>query len=636
MSVSREYAFRLVAAMTRPQKQAVLLCIDAVLAPVALVAAIMLIHDADVPPAWREALPAFLPVVAILAGLVSMMTRLHRIQLKAIETQGMTTLAFAAFLLTASSAICLVFKGGVLPPTLSIMLGILWFLMSVGTRLSMLSMLRRVLRQGRPPNRVLIYGAGTTGVQLAAALRPHPTIVPVAFVDDNPALQTLSISGLRVMAPDRIGTLARRHDVSRVLLAMPSASPARQVQLARRLEDQGLKVMTLPSFAQLVGEEALVDHLAPVTPGRFLNRPVIDPIRPEGAATYTDRVVLVSGAGGSIGSELCRQLLTARPRRLVLFEVSEYALYAIDRELRDIARDLKVEIVPVLGTVTDTRLTQMVMRRYGVEVVFHAAAYKHVPLVEANPLAGLANNVLGTRSFAEASRNAGVERFILISTDKAVRPTSVMGASKRLAEMVVQDLAARSSGTVFSMVRFGNVLGSSGSVIPLFRDQIARGGPVTLTHPDVTRFFMTVAEAARLVMLAGAFSGQDCGGEVFVLDMGQPIRIGELARQMIEAAGCTLRDAGNPDGDIEIVVTGLRPGEKLHEELLLGNGLLATPHPKILRARETCLSEAETALALRSLRNLLAAGDEAAVLPLLARWVEGFQPEGSVILASTA
>ena len=636
MSALREYAFRIIEGMSRPQKQAVLLCVDAGLASLAFMAALGLVHDGRVPLAAQKALPIVLPAVAVLAAVLSMLTRLHRIQLKAIETQGVTVVACTAALLTLASFLGLAVLGGPFAPTLAILLGILWFLMSVGARFAMLKMLRRVLRQGRPQNRVLIYGAGTTGVQLAAALRPHPTIVPVGFVDDNAALQGLSISGLRVVAPDRIGTLARRRNVSRVLLAMPSASPARQVQLARRLEDQGLKVMTLPSFAQLVGEEALVDHLAPVTPGRFLNRPVIDPIRPEGAATYTDRVVLVSGAGGSIGSELCRQLLTARPRRLVLFEVSEFALYAIDRELRDIARDLKVEIVPVLGTVTDTRLTQMVMRRYGVEVVFHAAAYKHVPLVEANPLAGLANNVLGTRSFAEAAHSAGVERFILISTDKAVRPTSVMGASKRLAEMVVQDLAARSTGTVFSMVRFGNVLGSSGSVIPLFRDQIARGGPVTLTHQDVTRFFMTITEAARLVMLAGAFSGQDCGGEVFVLDMGEPVRIGELARQMIEAAGCTLRDADNPDGDIEIVVTGLRPGEKLHEELLLGNGLLATPHPKILRARETCLSEAETALALRSLRNLLAAGDEAAVLPLLARWVEGFRPEEPVLLAHTA
>jgi FlaA1/EpsC-like NDP-sugar epimerase len=343
-------------------------------------------------------------------------------------------------------------------------------------------------------------------------------------------------------------------------------------------------------------------------------------------AAYADRNILVTGAGGTIGSELCRQLMSYRPRKIVLFEVSEVALYDVDRELRERADIGNTEIVPVLGTVTDSRAARSAMTDHGIEVVLHAAAYKHVPLVEANPIAGMSNNVLGTRTLADAADEAGVERFILISTDKAVRPTNVMGASKRLAELVIQDLAKRSRKTVFSMVRFGNVLGSSGSVVPLFKEQIAKGGPITLTHDDVTRYFMTISEAVRLVLLAGSFShsGSQSGGDVFVLDMGKPMRIRDLAEQMVQAAGYTVRDAAHPEGDIEITMIGLRPGEKLHEELLIGEGLLTTPHSKILRAREVSLSELDMAKALQSLRNAMATGDAEAARSVARAYVEGF------------
>jgi FlaA1/EpsC-like NDP-sugar epimerase len=338
--------------------------------------------------------------------------------------------------------------------------------------------------------------------------------------------------------------------------------------------------------------------------------------------------VLVTGAGGSVGSELCRQLLLHRPRRIVLFEVSEIALYTMDRDLLDRAEGTGVEVISVLGTVTDARMVRAAMTDHAIQVVFHAAAYKHVPLVEANPIAGVANNVLGTRILADAAHDCGVERFILISTDKAVRPTNVMGASKRLAEMVIQDLAKRTTGTLFSMVRFGNVLGSSGSVIPLFKEQIAKGGPVTLTHEDVTRYFMTISEAVRLVLLAGSFADADGsrGGDVFVLDMGKPVKIRDLATQMIEAAGYTVRSDAHPDGDIDIQVIGLRPGEKLHEELLIGEGLLTTPHPKILRAREQGLTELQMASALRGLRTAVAQGDGNAARAVITTYVEGYQP----------
>jgi len=363
-----------------------------------------------------------------------------------------------------------------------------------------------------------------------------------------------------------------------------------------------------------------------VAAGRFLGRAPLDAELPGGAETYVGQSILISGAGGSIGSELCRQLMSCAPDRLVLLENSELALYTLEQELKVLAERLKIEVVPVLGSVTEGALVRRVMTRHKVTIVLHAAAYKHVPLVEVNPAAGLTNNVLGTQTLAVAAGECGVKRFILISSDKAVRPKNVMGASKRMAEIVVQDLASRSNvaggGTIYSMVRFGNVMGSSGSVIPLFHDQISRGGPITLTHREVTRYFMTIPEAARLVLVAGSFAA---GGEVFVLDMGDPIPIYNLARQMIEAAGYRVRDEATPEGDIEIVLTGLRPGEKLHEELLIGEGQITTPHPKILQAREAHLSEIEVAAALKALRAAVAEGDEAAMRAVIARWVEGGQ-----------
>ncbi len=371
-----------------------------------------------------------------------------------------------------------------------------------------------------------------------------------------------------------------------------------------------------------VGEAELVEKLAPIAPGRFLGREQLDAQIRAADTRYAGRSMLVSGAGGSVGAELCRQLLARRPERLVLYELNELALYNIETEL-DLLAGHGTDIVPILGSVGDERTIRRTLREHAIDVVFHAAAYKHVPLVEANPLAGLANNVLGTATLAREAQEAGVERFILVSSDKAVRPTNVMGASKRLAELVVQDLAARSFSTVFAMVRFGNVLGSSGSVVPLFRDQIARGGPVTLTHPQVSRYFMTVQEAVGLVLQAGSFAR---GGEVFVLDMGEPVPIARLARQMVEASGRTVRDAANPGGDIEIRVTGLRPGEKLHEELLIGAGFLTTAHGKIFAAREACLSEIEVAAALRALRAAVEEGDVAAARAVIARWVEGYTP----------
>jgi FlaA1/EpsC-like NDP-sugar epimerase len=461
------------------------------------------------------------------------------------------------------------------------------------------------------PLRVLIYGAGKTGQQLCAALRSHDRIVPLAFLDDNAALQGRMIDGLRVYAPVGLDAAARKLGIDRVLLAMPSQPAAKLLQLSRRIHDAGLDVHALPSFAQLVGGEELCSQLAPIGTGELLGRTEHAWHMDNRIEACRGRTVMVTGAGGSVGAEICRQILSQRPRRLVLFEMSELALYTIHHGLNELALTSGIEIVPLLGSVADATLVQRTFRDFAVDIVFHAAAYKHVPLVEANPLAGLANNVLGTRVLAEAACEARIERFILVSTDKAVRPANVMGASKRLAELIVQDLAKRYGSTAFSIVRFGNVMDSSGSVMPLFRDQIAAGGPITLTHPDVTRYFMTLTEAAQLVIFAGSLDRSQGAGEgaIYVLDMGAPIRIEGLARQMVASAGLTVRDATHPDGEIEIRIIGLRAGEKLHEDLLIGQSTMKTGHPKILQVMEPSVSAFEIAGLLKGLNAAISAGD---------------------------
>ena len=626
MKQIRTALFNLQSQMSRRSKQLILLAIDIVLPPLALVLSVLLMRNGNVLLAM-PALAYMLPALAIIGGIVAARLGLQRIQLKSYETSAMMRTGIHAAIMTAVTALLLEIGTQNFPIAGVVIYGLMLFLGSAGLRIAMLNMLLWVLRQGQPKRRVVIYGAGTTGVQLAAALRSHERIVPVAFVDDNVTLQSTMVAGLRVLPASGLETLVAQHDIDRIILAMPSVSPPKIAQLTRRLRAMGLKVQSLPSFSQLVGEEELIDRLTPVNAGQFLGRAQVDQSLARADDAYRGKSVLVSGAGGSIGSELCRQVLRYRPARLVLYEVSEVALYNVDRDLKEEADRAGVEIVPVLGSVTDSRLSRIVLQKYGIHVVFHAAAYKHVPLVELNPLAGLANNVLGTRTMAEAAQEAAVDRFILVSSDKAVRPTNIMGASKRLAELVIQDMAKRARGTVFSMVRFGNVLGSSGSVIPLFKEQIAHGGPVTLTHEDVTRYFMTISEAAQLVLLAGSFSDRETsrGGDVFVLDMGKPVRIRDVAMQMIHAAGYSVRDADHPDGDIEILVTGLRPGEKLHEELLIGEGQLTTPHSKILRARDESLSELELASALRALRAAIAGGDEDAARQVVISWVRGYQ-----------
>ena len=608
-----------VKALSRPQKQAILLAVDLVLVPLALALALMMQFSSLTPFAGLEGIWLVTAVLVLLTAALAAALGIHKIQLKSYEIWALGKTALLALALGVTFAVLAYLAGLDLPMGSYAVFAVVFLTLSAGTRMLMLQLLLVIYRRDQGFSRVLIYGAGTTGRQLALALKTHDSIEAVAFVDDCPVLQKLTVAGLPVHSPMRLSRLIRGRGIDRVLIAMPSLSQPRQAEIARRIADLGVEVQALPSFAQLVGEEELLDKLAPVLPGQFLGRDKLDSALAGGCETYAGRVVLISGAGGSIGSERCRQILNCRPARLVLLELSEYALYSIERELRTVLGDLDTEIVPVLGTVTERRQVAHVLAEHGVEIVLHAAAYKHVPLVESNPLAGLANNVLGTRTLARAARKAGVGRFILVSTDKAVRPVGVMGASKRLAELIIADLARRGGDTVFAMVRFGNVLGSSGSVVPLFQEQVARGGPVTVTDRRMTRYFMTAQEAARLVLRAGSLAE---GGEVFVLDMGKPVRIIDLARQVIEASGYTVRDSDNPDGDIRIRQTGLRPGETLHEERSSGRKLRPTAHPKILCAQEEALSEFELARALRNLGRALAAGDAERARGEALRWAE--------------
>lgn len=629
----RAATFKLVDRLSQAHKKVCLALVDVSLAPTAFLFATIVLHNALPDRAFLQVHSLLLPVLAGLGGLCSILLKMPKIKLNAYDTHGVLRTGVMALLVSLGLVLILMASNLHFPQLGIILFGLFFFLMAVAARFAMLHLLLWALRAGHPRNRVIIYGAGRTGIQLLAALRGHDTILPVAFVDDNPALSGMTAGGLHIYSPDRIIDLTTRLGVDRVLLAMPSLPKPKLAQIVRKLHVMGLTALSVPSFAQITGVERLVDALTLVDPDAFLGRMQVEQAIPLGGEAYGGRVVLVSGAGGSVGAALCRQLLPSKPACIVLFDVSEFALYTIERELSKLASGSGTRIVAVLGSVTDSQLARSVMTDHGVEIVFHAAAYKHVPLVEANPIAGLANNVLGTRTLAAAANDAGVRKFVLISTDKAVRPTNVMGASKRLAELVIQDLAKRSRGTVFSMVRFGNVLGSSGSVIPLFKNQIANGDPITLTHEDVTRYFMTITEAARLVLLAGSYSDANGGGDVFVLDMGEPVKIRDLARQMIAAAGLTVRSPDNPNGDIEIIVTGLRPGEKLHEELLIGEGLLPTPHPKIMRAQEQSLSELQMATVLRALRAAVTSGNVHAALDLIHANVEGYAEPTRIIAA---
>ena len=476
---------------------------------------------------------------------------------------------------------------------------------------------------------VLIYGAGSAGIQLATALSYSRELRPIAFIDDDPGLSNHHIIGMKVHTSSELEQLIISMNIKEVLLAIPSISRIQRNKIINRLESYPVLVRSVPGVSELAQGNLNIDDLNVVGINDLLGRDPVPPNQNYIRSNITNKVVMITGAGGSIGSELCRQIMQLQPNKIVLFEQNEFSLYAIDQEL--IGMKLDIDIVPILGSILNTSLVEQVCCKFGVQTIYHAAAYKHVPMIEFNNFSGVDNNIFGTLSCAEAASLANVETFVLISTDKAVRPTNTMGATKRFAEMILQAISQKYQGkgnaTNFSMVRFGNVLDSSGSVIPLFKKQIKNGGPVTVTDPEIIRYFMTIPEAAQLVIQAGAMSK---GGDVFLLDMGEPVKILDLAKKMIRLSGLEVKDNDNPNGDIEILFTGLRPGEKLYEELLIGDNALTTEHKLILRSEEEMLPWSELEVILHKLKIAVDEQNFKGVRELLVETVHGYKPDNSI------
>ena len=613
------------AALSPRTKVAIMVGCDAVFLPLCMLTAVSLRlgsieHAVAMAPGLQLGLALLtLPALGI-AGLYRTVVRY--IDLRVLVASSAALAAVVLCLLAFAWAIDVT----VLPRSA---LPVFWFVAFayvVTSRFIARALLRRGMKQaGRHRCRTAIYGAGGAGAQLAQAMQISPDHTAVCFLDDRSDLHGKIVAGLPVYKPSKLGEAIFRHEIEQIVLAIPSASSAQKRRLIQGVESAGLPVKILPGLFELVDGKAEVSDIREVDVADLLGR---DPVPPEPglfARNIASKVVMVTGAGGSIGSELCRQIASQQPAKLVLLDHSEFALYTIDRELHQTHGTV---LVTCLGSVLDDSLLRTVMRQHGVQTIYHAAAYKHVPIVESNMQQGLRNNVFGTLAIARAALDAGAETCILISTDKAVRPTNVMGASKRAAELIFQAAAMRSGArTVFSMVRFGNVLGSSGSVVPLFRSQIAAGGPVTITHPDIIRYFMLIPEAAQLVVQAGAMAR---GGDVFVLDMGEPVRIADLARTMIHLSGLSERTDAEPDGDIDVEFVGLRPGEKLFEELLIGDSVVPSGHPRIMCARERHIEPALLDKMLDSLRSACEANDPQTMLRQLRNLVPEYRPAHEV------
>lgn len=541
-----------------------------------------------------ETIPYLLSSVVLVTLFAFARLGLYRAILRYLTFHALAVVSVGTLISTASVAIAAFYFNAPVPRSLPIIYGTFLCLLCGGSRLIVRVLVSGLNAKGRKV--VLIYGAGSAGRQLAIALRNSENYKVAGFIDNDKTLENTVIMGMQVHDVSRAAYLVDKYDVTQILLAVPSASRARRKKILESLINLSAEVLTVPDMKDIVEGKASIDQLKDVAIEDLLGR---DPVTPQQCLMESNilgKVVMVTGAGGSIGSELCRQIVRQKPKALVLFELSEFGLYQIDRELKQLmeAEGLHVEIIPLLGSVQRINRLVVTMKSFKVQTVYHAAAYKHVPLVEYNVVEGVRNNVFGTYYAAQAAIEAGVESFVLISTDKAVRPTNVMGTTKRMAELGLQALAEQENrkvkGTRFCMVRFGNVLGSSGSVVPLFKRQIEAGGPITVTHQDIIRYFMTIPEAAQLVIQAGAMGK---GGDVFVLDMGEPVRITDLAVNLIQLSGLEVKDEQHPYGDIAIEFTGLRPGEKLYEELLIGDNVQKTAHERIMTANERYLPLAE-------------------------------------------
>jgi len=631
-------------ALPRPAKRLVVLVLDLLMIELAVWAAFYLrIDQTDLPQGAQKYVYLLAPVLAIPLfvrfGLYRAIFRYTGMAALATTAKAVGLYALLLFLAL------LLFRWEGVPRTLGLIQPLLFLLLVGGSRAVARFWLAGWSGKARHAvGRLLIYGAGEAGVQTASALSVGRQFVLLGFIDDDKAKAGRSINGMDIMTPEEVADAVISMGVTDILLAMPSLERARRNQIINSLRGLPVHVRTLPGMGDLASGRVSMQDVQELDIEDLLGRAPVPPDSSLLARNLAGKVVLVTGAGGSIGSELCRQILREKPHQLVLVEHSEFALYTIHHELEALCAEhgLAVEVVPLLGSVGNFGRLKEICLLYRPATVYHAAAYKHVPLVESNPAEGVLNNIFGTLNMARAAMESGAAHFVLVSTDKAVRPTNVMGATKRMAELVLQALAASDSvrfaqpdgthsddvpnHTVFAMVRFGNVLGSSGSVVPLFRKQLLAGGPLTVTHAEVTRYFMTIPEAAQLVLQAGAMAH---GGDVFVLDMGSPVKIVDLAQRMAQLSGLTLCDACNPDGDIELKITGLRPGEKLYEELLIGDNPEGTAHERIMKAHEDFVPWTELAPVLVQMRQAAIHNDTALMKAILTRLVHGYGPQAA-------
>ncbi|MCK5898790.1 MAG: polysaccharide biosynthesis protein [Methylococcales bacterium] len=623
--------------LSRNQKAAILISVDIVFSVIALWVAFSLRLGAEDIP--LETVGYFFIIAPVLAIPIFIRLGLYRAIIRYMGIKALWTIVQATTIYGVLFATCVFYSGvGVIARSVPAINWMIMVLLIGGSRFFVRWLLRenyfRIINQQNGnengKKHVIIYGAGNTGVQLALALIHGHEFKAVAFLDDKPALHTRKVNDLKIYPFSALEKLIARYKVSDVLLAMPSVTGTRRSEIIRLLEPHSVHVRTVPNINEIARGKFTFDTLREVDIGDLLGRESVPPIEALLHANIRDKVVMVTGAGGSIGSELCKQIIENKPRCLVLFERSEFNIYKIEQALLKLENNT-CRIIPILGSVTDSRRLEQVCEAFVVQTIYHTAAYKHVPLVEQNPAQAVWNNIFGTLALAQTAIKFNVETFVLISTDKAVRPTNTMGATKRFAELILQALSEKPeycNQTRFTMVRFGNVLGSSGSVVPLFREQIAKGGPVTVTDKRVIRYFMTIPEAAELVIQAGAM-GQ--GGDVFVLDMGIPVHIVELARRMIHLSGFNIKDEAQPFGDIEIVYTGLRPGEKLYEELLIGNNVSQTQHEKIMRAEENVIAWPKLNQIINNLEKNIKKNDLEGVRTLLKKVVTGFNPQCSMV-----
>ena len=611
----------------RPIKRIISVFLDAVFVLLAIWGALMLrLENTAIfytSSYWQVALLIVPVSIAIFVNF-----GLYRAILRYLSAKAIWSIVTAVAASTACLMISDFFLSASLPKTVPVIYFALALMFIGGSRLLLRAIYSSLI--GEVKQSVIIYGAGSAGRQLSIGLTSGADYKPVAFIDDDSAKQGSIIQGIKVIGIDQVHRVLKNENVRKILLALPSVTRAERKAILSQLERFGVEIQTIPCIKDVIEGRASSDEIRDVEIEDLLGRDPISP-RPElMQANIYHKVVMVTGAGGSIGSELCRQIIQLHPTTLVLFELSEYGLYAIDRELQALADSLhvNVEIVPLIGSVQRVNRLENVMKAFNVDTVYHAAAYKHVPLVENNTVEGVRNNIFGTMYCAQAAIAANVETFVLVSTDKAVRPTNIMGATKRMAELVLQALSKEQSSTRFCMVRFGNVLGSSGSVVPLFRKQIKDGGPITLTHNDITRYFMTIPEAAQLVLQAGAMGK---GGDVFVLDMGEPVKIYDLAAKLIRLSGLELKDKMNPHGDIAITTTGLRPGEKLYEELLIGDNVDETSHPRIMTAQELMLSWDELNTIIKQLDRACHEFDHQAIRDILIDAPTAYKPNDPIV-----